>query len=46
MKKIKVAPSIIAADQAQLAKEVKKEIDLFTWDRVADKTIDVYCGVI
>ena len=28
-----------------LAKEGKREIDLFTWDRVADKTIDVYCGV-
>jgi len=28
-----------------LAKEGKKEIDLFTWDRVADKTIDVYMGV-
>jgi len=29
-----------------LAKEGKREIDLFTWDRVADKTIDVYNGVI
>ena len=29
-----------------LAKEGKKEIELFTWDRVANKTIDVYCGVI
>ncbi len=25
--------------------EGKREIDLFTWDRVADKTIDVYKGV-
>ena len=29
-----------------LAKEGKQEIELFTWDRVADKTIDVYKGVI
>jgi len=29
-----------------LAKEGKREIELFTWDRVADKTIDVYNGVI
>ena len=29
-----------------LAKEGKREIDLFTWDRVADKTIDVYNGVV
>jgi len=29
-----------------LAKEGKREIDLFTWDRVADKTIEVYNGVI
>jgi len=28
-----------------LAKEGKQEIDLFTWDRVADKTIDVYRGI-
>jgi len=28
-----------------LRKEGKKEIQLFTWDRVADKTIDVYNGV-
>jgi glycosyltransferase involved in cell wall biosynthesis len=29
-----------------LSKEGKKEIDLFTWDRVADKTIDVYGSVM
>jgi glycosyltransferase involved in cell wall biosynthesis len=29
-----------------LAREGKKEIDLFTWDQVADKTIDVYRGVM
>lgn len=29
-----------------LANEGKREIELFTWDRVADKTIDVYRGVI
>ena len=29
-----------------LAREGKREIDLFTWGRVADKTIDVYNGVI
>jgi glycosyltransferase involved in cell wall biosynthesis len=29
-----------------LSKEGRREIDLFTWDRVADKTIDVYNGVI
>jgi glycosyltransferase involved in cell wall biosynthesis len=29
-----------------LAKEGKREIELFTWVRVADKTIDVYNGVI
>ena len=29
-----------------LSREGKKEIELFTWDRVADKTIDVYRGVI
>ena len=29
-----------------LVKEGNKEINLFTWDRVADKTIDVYEGVI
>ena len=29
-----------------LAEQGKQEIDLFTWDRVADKTIDVYNGVI
>ena len=28
-----------------LSKEGKREIELFTWDRVADKTIDVYRGV-
>jgi glycogen(starch) synthase len=28
-----------------LADEGKREIDLFTWDSVADKTIDVYRGV-
>jgi len=28
-----------------MAKEGKREIDLFTWDNVADKTIDVYRGV-
>jgi glycosyltransferase involved in cell wall biosynthesis len=28
-----------------LATEGKQEIDLFTWDNVADKTIDVYRGV-
>ena len=28
-----------------LAKEGKKEIELFTWDRVANKTMDVYQGV-
>jgi len=28
-----------------LADEGKREIDLFTWDNVADKTIDVYRGV-
>ena len=29
-----------------LSHEGKREIDLFTWDRVAEKTIDVYNGVI
>jgi len=29
-----------------LATEGKREIDLFTWDRVADKTIDVYGSVM
>jgi len=29
-----------------LSREGRREIDLFTWDRVADKTIDVYNGVI
>ena len=29
-----------------LAKHGKQEIDLFTWERVAGKTIDVYCEVI
>ncbi len=29
-----------------LAREGKREIELFTWDRVADKTIDVYSGVL
>ena len=29
-----------------LAQEGKREIELFTWDRVADKTIDVYEDVI
>ena len=29
-----------------LVKEGKREVNLFTWDRVADKTIDVYNGVI
>lgn len=29
-----------------LSREGKREIDLFTWDRVADKTIDVYNGVL
>ena len=29
-----------------LAKEGKREIELFTWDNVADKTIDVYREVI
>jgi len=29
-----------------LAIEGKREIDLFTWDRVADKTIDVYRSVM
>jgi glycosyltransferase involved in cell wall biosynthesis len=29
-----------------LAEEGKREIELFTWDRVANKTIDVYNGVI
>jgi glycosyltransferase involved in cell wall biosynthesis len=29
-----------------LSKEGRREIDLFTWDRVADRTIDVYNGVI
>jgi len=28
-----------------IAKEGKREIELFTWDRVAEKTVDVYCGV-
>ena len=28
-----------------LATEGKREINLFTWDQVADKTIDVYIGV-
>ena len=28
-----------------MAKEGREEINLFTWDRVADKTIDVYRGV-
>ena len=29
-----------------LAKEGKREIELFTWDRVADKTIEVYREVV
>jgi glycosyltransferase involved in cell wall biosynthesis len=29
-----------------LSSEGRKEIDLFTWDRVADKTFDIYSGVI
>jgi glycosyltransferase involved in cell wall biosynthesis len=29
-----------------LTKEGKREVELFTWDRVADKTIDVYNRVI
>jgi len=29
-----------------LAEMGKREIDLFTWDRVAEKTIDVYNGVL
>ena len=29
-----------------LSKEGKREIELFTWDHVADHTIGVYCGVI
>ena len=29
-----------------LAQEGKREIELFTWDRVADKTIEVYNGVM
>jgi len=29
-----------------LSYEGKREIDLFTWDRVAEKTIDVYNGVM
>jgi glycosyltransferase involved in cell wall biosynthesis len=29
-----------------LAQQGKQEIELFTWDRVADKTIEVYYGVI
>ena len=29
-----------------LSSEGKREINLFTWDSVADKTIDVYNGVI
>lgn len=29
-----------------LAMEGKRELDLFTWDRVAEKTINVYRGVI
>jgi len=29
-----------------LSNEGKREINLFTWDQVADKTIDVYLGVI
>ena len=29
-----------------LAVEGRREIDLFTWDRVADKTMDVYRGVM
>lgn len=29
-----------------LSREGKREIDLFTWDRVADKTIDIYNGVL
>lgn len=29
-----------------LSREGKKEIDLFTWDRVADKTIEVYNGAM
>ncbi len=28
-----------------LSREGRREIDLFTWDQVADKTIDVYQGV-
>jgi len=28
-----------------LADRGKKEIELFTWDRVADRTLDVYRGV-
>jgi glycosyltransferase involved in cell wall biosynthesis len=29
-----------------ISSEGKKEIEIFTWDRVANKTIDVYSGVI
>jgi len=29
-----------------LAKEGKREIELFTWDRVAEKTLDVYREVV
>ena len=29
-----------------LSKEGKREIDLFTWDRVAEKTLDVYRGIV
>ena len=32
--------------QKTLSKEGKKEIELFTWDRVADNTIDVYTEVV
>jgi len=29
-----------------LSKEGKREIELFTWDRVAEKTIDIYRGIL
>ena len=29
-----------------LSKEGKREIELFTWDRVAEKTLDVYRGIV
>lgn len=29
-----------------LAVEGRREVDLFTWDRVADRTFDVYLGVV